>query len=217
MPIQQPPPNGAGSRSKKWILAGVGIAAAIFAVVIALVTTGVFKGGGNPSPTPAASASSSTTTTSASEGTGTAVAAAALSGDDARLLALLPRGYASDSCKPVNPPVENALSTLDCTGNSEPGGPTSSRYSLFANTNALARQFQLTVNEDTALPCPGDSGATPGTWHYNSTPNQTAGSVACGTYQGTPEVVWTNEPQLVLGDAQGPNLDAVHQWWLKYA
>lgn len=217
LPVQQPPANGSNNPLKKWALAGAGLVALVVAIVIALVTTGVFKGGGNSSPTPAASASSSTTTTSASAGTGTAVAAAALSGDDARLLALLPRGYASDSCKPVNPPVENALSTLDCTGNSEPGGPTSSRYSLFANANALARQFQLTINEDSALPCPGDSGATPGTWHYNSTPNQTAGSVACGTYQGTPEVVWTNEPQLVLGDAQGPNLDAVHQWWLKYA
>lgn len=217
MPVQQPPPTGAGNPLKKWIFAGAGLAAAILAVVIALVATGAFKGGGKPSSTPAASASSSTTTTSPSEGTTTAEAAAELSSDDARLLALLPRGYASDSCTPADPPVEDALSTLDCRGNSQPGGPTSSRYSLFADTAALARQFQLTINEDQAVTCPGESGPTPTTWHYNSTPNETAGSVACGTYKGTPDLVWTNEPQLVLGDAQGPDLEAIHQWWLKYA
>ena len=106
---------------------------------------------------------------------------------------------------------------MDCDGNSEPGGPTNSRYSLFADPNALARHFQLSVNEDSAAPCPGDSGATPGTWHYDATPNQTAGSVACGTYKGTPDLIWTNDSQLILGDAEGPDLDAVHQWWLKYA
>ena len=217
LPVQQLPPGGTGSSTKKWVIAGIGLAAVALAAVIALATAGVFTGGGKPSPTPTASASSSATSTSVSESARPVGASAPLSGDNARLLALLPRGYGSDSCTPVDPPVEDALATLDCTGNSEPGGPTSSRYSLFADANALARQFQLTVNEDAALTCPGNSDATPGTWHYNSTPNQEAGSVACGTYKGTPEVVWTNGPQLVLGDAQGPDLNAVHRWWLKYA
>jgi hypothetical protein len=217
IPTQQPPANGSSKPVRKWLIAGVGALALLVAVIVTVVATGVFSKKSGPSPTPAASASSSATSTTTSPGASPAADATQLSANDARLLGLLPRGYSSSSCTPVNPPVDGALSTLDCTGNSEPGGPTSSRYSLFADASTLARQFQLTVNEDSAATCPGDSDATPGTWHYNATPDKRAGSVACGTYKGTPDVMWTNDSQLVLGDAEGPDLAAVHQWWVKYA
>ncbi len=212
----QPAGNGSTNSVKKWAIAGAGLFAVLVAVVVTVITTGVFSNGASPSATPAASSSSTTPRTTESPTTSQAADTTQLSDADAKLLSLLPRGYGSDSCTPVSPPVENALSTLDCSGNSEPGGPTNSRYSLFASPNALARNFQLLVNEDSAVPCPGDSGDTPGTWHYNATPDETAGSIACGTYKDKPDVIWTKDADLLLGDAQGPDLVAVHDWWLKY-
>ena len=217
VPVQQPPTAGSNQPFKTWVIVGASIAAVALAAVIAIVTTGVFKSGDNPSPTPAASAPSSAPSTSRSRSTPSATDSGQLSSDESRLMALLPRGYSSTSCTPVNPPAKEALATVDCGGNSEPGGPTNSRYSLFPDADTLARHFQLSVNADTLTPCPGDSDATPGTWHYDATPNQTAGSIACGTYKGTPDVVWTKTAQVLLGDAQGPDLNAVHDWWLKYA
>ena len=39
------------------------------------------------------------------------------------------------------------------------------------------------------------------------------GQVACGTYDGNPDVTWTKDADLLLADAQGPNLEELHKWW----
>jgi Hsp70 protein len=221
MPTEQPPAGRPTNPMKRWIIVGAGAIAVILVAVIVIFATGVFNKGAKPSPSSVASASS---TTSAASSTTSAIASASasptstgqLAGNDLQLFGLLPRGYRSSSCTAVSPPLTGALSTLDCNQNSFPGGPANARYSLFADANALATNFQKSMGEDTLMPCPGGTDS-PGTWHYDATPNQTAGSIACGTYKGTPDVMWTKDSQLILGAAEGPNLNDLHQWWLKYA
>ncbi|AQA04501.1 hypothetical protein BVC93_21035 [Mycobacterium sp. MS1601] len=130
-----------------------------------------------------------------------------------RVLAAVPSGY--QSCEPVRPPVADALATVDCGQNAMPGGPATARYSLFPTVEALDSGFRAAIDEDTVVDCPGGR-QSPGTWDYDSTPGQTEGSVACGDFDGNPEVVWTKSSDLMLGIAQGTDLETVHQWWVDY-
>jgi serine/threonine kinase PknH len=137
---------------------------------------------------------------------------------DQRLLNLLPSGYSGSACQPVHPPVTDALSTVDCAKSSSPGGPDNARYSLFSDLTTLNKHFDESVKEDSALvQCPGSGINSPTTWHYKATPDKVAGQIACGTYANNQDVAWTKESDLLLGDAQGPKLDELHQWWLNYA
>ena len=47
-------------------------------------------------------------------------------------------------------------------------------------------------------------------------PRQVEGRIACGTYNNGPDLVWSKNSDLLLADAQGPNMDDLHKWWLKY-
>jgi hypothetical protein len=223
LPLQHPGGGTAANPMKKWVIVGAGVAAAVIALVVVLVATGVFSSGSSPA-TPAASVSSSkasTTTASSADssatasGTDTSAATPPMTADDYRLLKLLPSGYSPGACTPAKQRVTDALSTLECDENSEPGGPTSSQYSLFSDPAALAAHFQSTLNEDVVSNCPGDSESAT-TWHYQDTPNLTAGRVGCGTYQNNPDITWTKDDQLLLGEGQGPDINALHQWWAKY-
>ena len=71
------------------------------------------------------------------------------------------------------------------------------------------------VNEE-LLECPGSGLDSPTTWHYTDTPDDVAGKVACGTYNGNPDLVWTNDEELLLVDAQGPDLAELHEWWIEF-
>lgn len=220
VPVQQPPTAGPSIPVKTWAFAGVAVAAILAAVVAVLVFTGVFSNKAGPAPTPIASPSSSTTASAtsptSSASSPTSPTSSALPVNDVRLLNLLPAGYTSSSCTPVRPRVAGSLSTLDCGQNSEPGGPPKARYSLYTNAAALAANFKASSDADTLMPCP-DGYKSPGTWNYKSTPDQVAGSIACGTYNNNQDVTWTKDSQLLLGDAQGPNLAELQQWWEKYA
>jgi hypothetical protein len=224
LPLQHPTGGTAANPMKKWAIVGAGVAAAVIALVVVLVATGVFSSGSSPA-TPAASASSSkasTTTASSAESSATASGTDTsadtpppMTDNDYRLLKLLPSGYSPGACTPAKQRVTDALSTLECDENSEPGGPTSSLYSLFPDPATLAAHFQFSLNEDVVSNCPGDS--EPGaTWHYQDTPNITAGRVGCGTYKNNPDIIWTKDDQLLLGDGGGPDINALHQWWAKY-
>jgi hypothetical protein len=220
-PIPTSPHNGAGSGNpmRKWIIVGSGVVAAVVILVIALVAGGVFSSKG---PSPAASSVASSTSTNASSTTTTPPGSSQgaspppMSDSDYRLLRLLPSGYANGVCVPATQPVKDALATLTCDANSEPGGPTTSQYSLFSDLASLNREFQIYLNEDSLFNCPQASQA-PSTWHYDQTPDQTAGSVGCGTYKNSPDLVWTKDAQLLLGEGQGPDINALHDWWAKYA
>ncbi|CAN5887203.1 hypothetical protein BH10ACT9_BH10ACT9_35270 [soil metagenome] len=130
-----------------------------------------------------------------------------------RLLGAVPGGY--ESCDPLRPPVSGALASVDCGQNSLPGGPQSARYSLFPTVDALDEGFRAATDEDVLQPCPNGSDS-PGTWDYDSTPGSVEGSVACGTFEGTADIMWTKNSDLMLGVAQGGDLDGLHQWWVDY-
>ena len=65
--------------------------------------------------------------------------------------------------------------------------------------------------------CPGE-GQSPDGWHYDQSPSETAGMVACGTYKNHPNVIWSNEAKLTLSDVFGDpaTIDELHTWWMKY-
>ncbi len=132
-------------------------------------------------------------------------------------MGLLSPGHDSSNCKPVRPPGGAALASVDCGPATTPGGPKSTRYSLFADQAALDAGFDGAVEVNSELlQCPGSRADSPTTWHYTETPDQVAGQIACGTYNDRPDVVWTNSAKLLLADAQGPDLEELHTWWLQY-
>lgn len=136
---------------------------------------------------------------------------------DAQLMALLSDGHDSSNCEPIRTPAGTAIAAVDCGPATTPGGPRSTRYSLFADKAELEAGFDGAVGVNSELvQCPGSGIESPTTWHYTQTPDQVAGRIACGTYKGRPDLVWTNNSGLLLADAQGPDLDELHDWWLKY-
>ena len=58
---------------------------------------------------------------------------------------------------------------------------------------------------------------SPQDWHFKRDPDGVAGQVACGTYQGNADVMWTQVEDLMLADVQSSNLDGLHNWWLNYS
>ena len=140
------------------------------------------------------------------------------SGFDAQLMALIPPGYPTSVCEKAVPPATGALATIDCRQSTQPGGPGAARYSLFANKDTLAQQFASSIADDEELlRCPGADGDSPTTWHYKSTPDAVAGSVACGTYQGNADIIWTQDDDLLLADVQSSDMSQLHDWWLNYS
>jgi serine/threonine-protein kinase len=140
------------------------------------------------------------------------------SGFDAQLMARIPPGYPTSVCEKAVPPASGALATVDCRQSVQPGGPVAARYSLFANKDTLSQQFDASIQEDEELlRCPGADADSPITWHYKATPDAVAGSVACGTFQGNADIVWTQDDDLVLADVQSGNMADLHDWWLNYS
>jgi hypothetical protein len=166
-----------------------------------------------PSTTTSATAptSSTTTTTSTTSTTSTTTQTPTAPAPLDTLYSVLPPGYNSTLCTPSGNPSPQALATVDC--GQLAGGPTSARFSLFADANALASQFQDGVDEDAVSQCPG-SIDTPRSWHYDATPAFSAGSLACGSRNNVPDLTWTKNDVLLLGAIQGQDLDSLYGWWL---
>jgi hypothetical protein len=127
-----------------------------------------------------------------------------------KLGGMLSKGYTESGCTPAQ--VQSALAALDCGQNSISGGPTKARYILFSNSSDLSAMFKASMGLDTLTPCEPNA-PVPNGWHYDNSPTTTAGEVACGTYKGTPEVIWTNDQNLMYGDAQGTNVSTLYSWW----
>lgn len=136
---------------------------------------------------------------------------------DAQLMGLLSAGHDSSNCAPAGEAAGAALATVDCGPATTPGAPLSTRYSLFADQFTLDAGFEESVEVNSELlPCPGSDIDSATTWHYTEDPDQVAGKIACGTYNDRPDLVWTNDVALLLADAQGPDLEELHNWWLQY-
>jgi serine/threonine kinase PknH len=167
-----------------------------------------------PTPTSSATPTGTSTSTSSTETplastTETPPAPSPLD----KLYGVLPPGYNSTLCGPSANPSPQALATVDCGQLDQASGPTSARFSLFADANSLASQFQDGVNEAAVSQCPG-SIDSPRSWHYDATPAFSAGSLACGTRNNAPDLMWTKNDVLLLGDVQGADLDSLYGWWL---
>lgn len=139
-----------------------------------------------------------------------------LTPQEQQLIGLLPPGYSQSSCQAVTPPAAGAAATVDCYDNSLPGGPSMARYSLFSDQQTLENDFtnNLVSQLNVSSTCP-DNGASPGTWHNPSTPNQNGGSVVCATDPGNNNAVvaWTDDSALTMSCAEGPDIAALYKWW----
>jgi hypothetical protein len=131
----------------------------------------------------------------------------------------LPVGFDPGSCTTAaNPPSpSNAVASLDCRY-SGPNGPTSGRFTLFADPVALGGDFQNDTKpgpQFVPTPCPGADGS-PSTWNYTATPDQSEGDILCGTYQGVANVEWTRSSQLLILDVQGSSdVNGLFTWWAR--
>jgi hypothetical protein len=132
-----------------------------------------------------------------------------------RLTALLPAGYSEDACTPVEPP-KGAVAMVNCTKNTNAGGPPSATYALMKDEAALSAAVDAALADADVVDCPGNI-QSPGPWRRNATPQKVAGTLVCGMPHGQPQVVWTNDAQLVLNlvraGPEGPTLDQMYAWW----
>ena len=158
-------------------------------------------------------------TTSATSATGFNVTVVATTtsppGSDSaltQLMGVLPDGYDSSNCAVVDNPPRDSLATIDCDDNSLPNGPTAARFSLYPDVATLDAHFQTAAGEDQIKDCPGGV-ASPGTWHYTNSPDTPAGKLVCGTYEGTPDLVWSQNDKLLLGNLQGTDLQSIYDFW----
>jgi serine/threonine protein kinase len=215
-----PPPPGPPGRGNKvpWIP----IAAAAGVFVLVLGALGIWwlvkpdeSSSAGPTTTPSSETTEPTETTRRTPRTTTPTESS--QSFDSKLMALLPPGYDNDACQAVHPPATGALATADCTTPTTPGGPANARYSLFADQQTLDAHFDGAIKENSELfRCPGSDLDSPTTWHYTATPEQVEGQIACGTYNGGPDLVWSKNSDLLLADAQSPNMEDLHKWWLEY-
>ncbi|MBJ7341790.1 MAG: serine/threonine protein kinase, partial [Mycolicibacterium sp.] len=218
----QPPPGSNPNGGKKTPWVPIVVVAAVLVLVLGAVGTFLLtRSDSAESPTVTTSKKTSTarekpstTRTTTPRTTDTSDP----SGFDAQLMALIPVDYPTSVCEKAIPPAPGALATVDCRQSAQPGGPMAARYSIFANKDNLAQQFQSSIQENAELlRCPGADADSPITWHYKATPDTVAGSIACGTYQGNADVVWTQDDDLLLADVQSSNMDDLHNWWLNYS
>ena len=139
----------------------------------------------------------------------------------AKLLSLVPPGYIAGACQPATPESgslwANTVAMVSCGQNTQPGGPTKATYGLFATPDNLKKAFNDDIGNISAVNCPGESDS-PVTWHYDESPKTVAGMIACGTYQGHANVIWTNDQKLMLSDVSGDpaTIKDLHTWWDNY-
>jgi serine/threonine kinase PknH len=228
IPVGGPPPFPATAAAPRrlgpWIIAGaVGLVVAVGAVGTWLVTHPAVLGLSATNGTTKASATTSTaapvtprtSTASTTMPTTTTMPTSPAGGDpQSRLLSLLPDGYSSSSCNPVNPPLPGTLATLHCEQNSKPDGPEKAVYTLYPNSAAVSSEFATEFKQlQTMVPCaPGAENGTT-TWKYDETPNVPAGSIVCGTFQDRQTLLWSNTAKLFIGLVEKPTPGTLYQWW----
>ena len=131
----------------------------------------------------------------------------------AQIFAVLPESYPHSACESVTPAAPSALATVDCGQSTVPGGPKLARYSVYPNLEQLNAAFDRAMKaDDEIVNCPG-LGPSPTTWHYGSTPDDVAGQLGCGKYQGNADITWSYNEELILADVQSDDLETLHTWW----
>ncbi len=203
---RRPAPRTARLRNP-WLLIG----AIALVVLLLLAAQGIRLSLRPNSVTTKTTSAAPTTTPSAT--TPTAGSADAL----ARLLNLLPLGYAPGACRPFLPP-KDALARVICDKNVDPGGPSRAVFTVFGETETLRQFFDGLLRTDIMVNCPGEA-KSPTEWHHADSP-QIGGMAFCAVQESSPSLVWTTEAQLMIalvqGDPQGPTLDQLDAWWKKH-
>ena len=106
---------------------------------------------------------------------------------------------------------------MNCGQSTQPDGPANASYSLYASKTELQTAFDGLATVFTEMVnCPGETVA-PSDWFYKSAPDVPAGRVACGYFEGNPDIQWSEFDNLVLADVQSADLNALHNWWLNYS
>jgi hypothetical protein len=138
---------------------------------------------------------------------------------EARLMGMLPKGYAADACETVVPP-NGALAQLSCTENADPGGPLAATYTLAKDDESLQAVFDDVVSTSSVVDCPGNI-QSPGPWRRNASPQQVAGTLVCGFQQSKPTVAWSTDADLMVSEVQsgpqGPNMVQLYTWWASHS
>jgi serine/threonine kinase PknH len=195
------PQTTAGFRGWRIVLAVVTVGLVALAAGVAIVIARLSSGGsttGLPGNQPTITTSGTTTQANKSLQT---------------LYPLLPPGYDSNNCSPIGSPNRQALATVECRQTSDPRSPPYAAFTLYPNETALANAFQSGIDEDTITQCPNGN-RPPITWHTKAAPNVPAGSLACGNFNNAADLLFTKNSDLLLGDIQGPDLNALYQFFL---
>lgn len=120
----------------------------------------------------------------------------------------------ADTCAPDKDRVGASIAAVTCGPTSPSSGQQTAYFALFTNADDLDRAFEDLIAADELAACP-NSEESPTNWDYDDdTPDEPAGSLACGTYEGFADIVWTRTADLVLGTARGRHLDRLYDWWL---
>ncbi|MGQ9406638.1 hypothetical protein [Mycolicibacterium gilvum] len=138
---------------------------------------------------------------------------------DARLQGLLPEGYASGACQPVEP-SKGTLAQIDCVENDDVGGPLTATYTLVENDTARKAFFDDVTARLSVVDCPGNI-QSPGPWRRNAAPDQPVGTLVCGFQESRPTVAWTTDADLLISEVQsgpqGPNMVQLYTWWASHS
>ena len=110
------------------------------------------------------------------------------------------------------------MAMVTCGPNTQPGGPSRATYGLFPTPDSLKKAFADDVANVGLVKCRGEL-RSPANWHYDQGPNETAGMLACGTYNNHPNVIWTYDQKLMLSDVSGDpaTIEDLHTWWENYS
>ena len=127
-----------------------------------------------------------------------------------QLFSMLPAGFDKKNCSPPDQPVPGATADIVCGGNSL--GPTMGEFVLFSDPAVLQQTFLNWTQEDDELtPCPGFQ-QSPADWFYDKS-KPASGKIACGTMAGEPDVLWTENETLMLGNIGGGSIQTLMDYW----
>lgn len=198
-------PRVVGSRSRR--VGPVGVAAGVAAVLLvagAVAWVSWPSSGGSDAPGTGAGASSEMPVDSSSQ---------------RALLSVLPAGYPAGACTGTDA-AGAATAKVQCTANSDAGGPPAASYTLLPDRNSLSDAFDAVVREMRVVTCPGNI-QSPGAWRRNATPQKVSGTLVCGFSGSVPRLAWTNDDDLLLSSVDGveggTNLDQLYVWWASHS
>jgi hypothetical protein len=207
IPPSPPSPKPRRMRRSPWLIAAAAL------VAFALVGAGAWFGPRIAANLRVSRSTTPQTTTSAAATTAptTPTSRPTFTADDLRLRGSLLFKLDQSACTPVHPPTGRSLSTLDCTvPDRENGSPTAVRYRLEPDSGAVQQDFDDLAAELRFTLCPFATLERP---HWSSTFYPPGGWRTCGTRGDTPTEIWTRDDAPIVGEAWGPNLHDVDDWF----